>query len=67
MEAFTGRDNEPAAKEESPSRSSSTAWRKLTPSVFITQSITEPPSPQAPRQFHRPLLGVTTSDGSLSS
>ena len=50
-----------------PQRSTSTAWRKLTPWAFITQSITDPPTWQAPRQCHRPLEGVTTSEGVSSS
>ena len=48
-------------------RSSSTAWRKDTPSERITQSITEPPVRHAPRQCQRFFAGVTTSDGSRSS
>ncbi len=50
-----------------PARRSSTAWRKLTPSERITQSSTEPPAWHAPRQCHRFLAGLTTSDGSRSS
>jgi hypothetical protein len=45
----------------------STACRKLTPSAAITQSTTEPPLPQAPRQFQRFFFGEMTNDGSLSS
>ena len=40
-----------------PARSTSTAWRKLTPWVRITQSMAEPPIWQAPMQCQRPLLG----------
>jgi hypothetical protein len=47
-----------------PERSSSTAWRKLTPWVRITQSMTDPPAWHAPRQCHRFLAGLTTSEGS---
>jgi hypothetical protein len=48
-------------------RKSSTAWRKDTPSTFITQSITEPPVWHAPRQCHSFFAGLTTSDGVRSS
>jgi len=50
-----------------PSRSSSTACRKLTPSTRITQSITDPPVEHAPMQCHRFFAGVTTKLGSESS
>ncbi len=56
----------PAAKEVTPSRSCSTAWRKLTPRSFITQSIGPPRAPQ-PKQCHRFLAGVTTSEAVSSS
>jgi hypothetical protein len=45
---------------------SSAAWRNETPSVRITQSITEPPASQAPRQCQRFLAGVITRLGSWS-
>jgi hypothetical protein len=48
-------------------RSSSTACRKLSPSACITQSITEPPRWQAPRQCQRFFAGVITRLGSWSS
>ena len=50
-----------------PARSNSTAWRKLTPWVRITQSITEPPTWHAPMQCQRFFAGVTTSEGVSSS
>ena len=50
-----------------PSERISTAWRNDTPSVFITQSTTLPPTWQAPRQCHRPFEGVMTKDGVLSA
>ena len=46
-----------------PARSTSTAWRKLTPWVRITQSMAEPPTWQAPMQCQRPFDGVTTATG----
>ena len=46
--------------------SNSTACLKLTPCVFITQSITEPPAPQ-PKQLNRLDFGVITQDGVLSA
>jgi hypothetical protein len=46
---------------------SSTACRNDTPSAFITQWIAEPPAWQAPKQCHRFLAGVITSDGVRSS
>jgi hypothetical protein len=45
-----------------PSRSSSTAWRKLTPFFFIAQSMGPPAAPQ-PKQWNRFFSGVTVSDG----
>ena len=56
-----------AAKGRWSARSNSTAWRKLTPSARITQSITVPPALHAPRQCHRFFSGVITSDGLRSS
>lgn len=50
-----------------PSRSSSTACRKLTPSARITQSITDPPAEHAPKQCHRFFFDETTRLGSWSS
>ncbi len=43
----------PSLEVRAPLRSSSTAWRKLTPSARITQSITLPPAAHAPMQCHR--------------
>jgi hypothetical protein len=52
---------------DGPARSNSTACRKLTPLVFMTQSIVEPPALQALKQCHRFVLGEMTSEGVLSS
>ena len=49
------------------SRNNSTACRNDTPWAVITQSIGPPPRRQAPRQCHKFLAGVTTSDGESSS
>ena len=64
---FHGRvfDNTDSAGDAS--RSNSTACRNETPWAVITQSIGPPPRPHAPRQCHRFLLGVITSDGLESS
>ena len=47
-------------------RRSSTACRKLTPSAFMTKSMTLPPAPQ-PRQWKTFFFGLTTKLGVLSS
>src|ERR1035437_3809059 len=64
VEDLTGVPAE-VAKEGSAFRSS-TAWRKLTPFLRMTQSIGPPPMPQ-PKQCQRFLAGVTTSEAVSSS